>query len=165
MVTAYVIMGVSGSGKTTVGRALAAALGCPFLDGDDFHPPENVAKMARGIPLTDADRAPWLRRLATLIEQHLEERQDVVMACSALKRAYRQVLRVDERVRFVFLHGEFDLLQQRLEQREGHFMQADMLESQLAALEVPAPDAALHLSVRHDVDTLVRAILRAASAP
>lgn len=158
----YVIMGVSGSGKSTVGRALAATLDCPFFDGDDFHPRENVAKMAAGIPLTDGDRVPWLARLADLIRTHLERGDAAVVACSALKRAYRDVLQGEpsqaDRVRFVFLQGDFDTLWQRMAARPAHFMRPDMLRSQFAALEEPSPTEALILPVTLGVDALVQAI-------
>ena len=158
-----IIMGASGSGKSTVGRALADALGCPFYDGDDFHPPQNVAKMAAGTPLTDADRGPWLARLAELIRGHLERDEPAVLACSALKRAYRDVLRVDpahaRRIRFVYLQGDFDTLRQRMAARPDHFMRPEMLRSQFTALEEPGPDeAALVLPVTLPVDALVQAI-------
>ena len=131
-------MGVAGSGKTTVGRALAAHLGWPFADADAHHDAEAVAKMARGEGLTDADRAPWLDRLRALIEQHLAQGEPLVLACSALKRAYRERLaRAGEPVRFVWLHAPPEVLAERLEAREGHFAGVALLESQLAALEPP----------------------------
>lgn len=128
-------MGVAGCGKSTVGAALAAQLGWPFQEGDLLHPPENVAKMAAGHPLTDADRRPWLDRVRTWIESH-----DVgVITCSALKRSYRDVLR-DEHVVFVLLTASREQLLARLTARHGHFMPASLLDSQLADLEPPAPD-------------------------
>lgn len=157
----YVIMGVSGSGKSTVGRALAEDLGCPFFDGDDFHPPENVAKMSRGIPLTDADRAPWLARLERLIAGHLAAGQSAVVACSALKERYRQQLGVDGRVRFVFLNGDFDLIWQRMSGRQDHYMKAEMLRSQFEALELPNHHAAIYADIRQDIDDIVAQIRRA----
>jgi gluconokinase len=132
-----VLMGVSGSGKTTVGRALAAELGWKFYDGDDFHPRTNVEKMARGVPLDDADRAPWLEALRDLIKSCLARGEDAVLACSALKRSYREYLLIDERVRLVYLKGDYELLEGRLERRRGHYMKAGMLDSQFAALEEP----------------------------
>ena len=133
-----VVMGVSGSGKSTIGRLLAERLGCPFYDGDDYHPAANVAKMAAGIPLDDADRDGWLAELAALIAVGLARGEDGVIACSALKRQYRDVLSVDERrVRFVYLRGEFDTIWARLQSREGHFMGANLLQSQFDALEEP----------------------------
>ena len=133
-----VVMGVSGSGKSTIGRLLAERLGCPFYDGDDYHPAANVAKMAAGIPLDDADRDGWLAELAALIAVGLARGEGGVIACSALKRQYRDVLSVDERrVRFVYLRGEFDTIWARLQSREGHFMGANLLQSQFDALEEP----------------------------
>jgi gluconokinase len=130
-----VVMGVSGTGKSTVGAALAGALGVPFVEGDDLHPAANVAKMAAGIPLTDADREPWLDLIAAQLVR------PVVVACSALKRAYRDRLReAAPDLALVYLHGTAQLLAARMEGREGHFMPTALLQSQLDALEEPAPD-------------------------
>ena len=131
-----VVMGVSGSGKTTVGAALADALGLPFVDGDELHPAANVAKMAAGIPLDDADRAPWLDAVGAVLAAG-----PVVVACSALKRAYRDRLRAAApALELVFLDGSRELLASRLVARPGHFMPASLLDSQLATLERPSPD-------------------------
>lgn len=129
-----IIMGVSGSGKTTVGELLSWELGWRFFDADDFHSEANRAKMAGGVPLTDEDRADWLAALKTV----LKENADCVLACSALKEAYRSVLRVDESVRFVYLKGTFEQVQSRLERRTGHYMPAKLLHSQFETLEEPA---------------------------
>ena len=136
-----ILMGPAGSGKTTIGRRLAESLGWPYHEGDDFHPPANVALMRAGTPLGDAERAPWLAALATLVAEHLAAGTSAVLACSALKRAYRRAL-VPEgappgAVRFVFLRATPELLERRLTGRHGHFFSADMLASQLAALEAP----------------------------
>ncbi len=133
-----VIMGVSGCGKTTVGELLAKQLGRPFYDGDDFHPAANVAKMAAGHPLTDADRAGWLATLAAKIGEW-ERAAGAVLACSALKEAYRQTLQggASQPLRWVFLDGDPAVLHARLESRHDHYMKADMLDSQLATLEKP----------------------------
>ena len=133
-----VLMGVSGSGKTTVGKLLAAGLGWRFYDADDFHLQSNVNKMRQGIALTDADRDPWLAALRHLIQTLIHEGQSAVVACSALKQAYRDRLRVDaERVRFVYLKGDPRLIRRRLEARQDHFAKADLLASQFDALEEP----------------------------
>jgi gluconokinase len=132
-----VLMGVTASGKTSVGRLLASALGCRFYDADDFHPGVNIDKMRRGIPLDDADRLPWLETLRDLVRRCLAEHADAVLACSALKDSYRQYLLVDARVTLVYLKADQDLIRQRLLQRRGHFMNPELLESQFATLQEP----------------------------
>jgi carbohydrate kinase (thermoresistant glucokinase family) len=136
-----VVMGVSGSGKTTIGVALARRLGWPFQEGDELHPPENVAKMRAGVPLDDEDRVPWLHAVAARIDQWRERGQAGVITCSALKRKYRDVI-VGERpeVRLVHLTAPPAVIAERLAGRRDHFMPASLLESQLAALEPPGPD-------------------------
>jgi len=131
-------MGVSGAGKTTVGRLLADRLGWEFLDADDFHSPANKEKMARGEPLTDADRAPWLDSLAAAIHHRLDGGVNATLACSALKEAYRQQLRIAPAVRFVYLRADTGTLRGRLEERRGHYFDPRLLESQLEALEEPS---------------------------
>ena len=146
-----VIMGVSGSGKTTVGKLLAQKTGGRFLDGDDFHPPKNVAKMSSGIPLTDEDRQGWLETLASIIH----EADDLtIIACSALKASYRAILK--EAV-FIFLHGSPELLADRINQRSGHYMPPGLLQSQLETLEVPTN--VLALNVVESPQTLVEQIM------
>jgi gluconokinase len=137
-----VVMGVSGSGKTTIGRRLAAHLGYAFADADDFHPETNVAKMARGEPLTDADREPWLRTLADWIGMHRTAGRSTVLACSALRRRYRDVLRraAPRHVAFLHLDAPRDVLLERMRHREGHYMPPELLDSQLATLEQLAAD-------------------------
>lgn len=155
-----VVMGVAGSGKTTVGKQLARRVGWEYLDADDLHSPENIAKMRRGQPLTDHDRQGWLTQLAHIVAQRVERRAPLVLACSALKRAYRLRLRAGRpEVQFVFLEGEFELLQQRLRQRRGHFMSAEMLAGQLGDLEPPTPAEALRLSITQPPEALVQQIL------
>jgi gluconokinase len=133
-----VLMGVSGSGKTTVGERLARALGAEFAEGDAYHPPANVEKMKSGHPLDDADRQPWLERLGAEIGRWLERGQEVVLACSALKQHYREILSADRAgVRFVYLRGSEALIRDRLKRRRGHYMPASLLKSQFAALEEP----------------------------
>ncbi len=160
---AYIMMGVSGCGKSTVGEALAAELGCPFFDGDDFHPAANVAKMASGTPLNDDDRRPWLARLHDLIGEHLGRGESAVVACSALKGIYRDQLREGNAgVHLIFLKGDFDTIWNRMKGRQGHYMKAEMLHSQFATLEEPGPEEALPLDITAPVDQLVAQILRAA---
>jgi gluconokinase len=137
----YVVMGVSGSGKTLIGSALARKLGVDFVDGDDFHPPENVRRMAAGIPLTDADRADWLAALASRIRQGRQAGAGLVVACSALKRSYRDVLReAAPDLQLVFLKGDQPMIAGRLGERRGHYMPASLLDSQFATLEEPSGD-------------------------
>jgi gluconokinase len=155
-----ILMGVSGSGKTTIGSLLAEELGWNFADADNFHPPANIAKMSAGQPLNDADRRPWLAALRAHIAQCLAADQNAVLACSALKESYRATLVVDpSRVRLVFLHGSPELLRTRLEQRTSHYMKPGMLESQLATLEPPA--GALSLDVAASPEELVAKIREA----
>jgi gluconokinase len=136
-----VLMGVAGSGKTTIGRGLAQELGWRFYDADDFHPRANVEKMARGLPLDDDDRLPWLETLRDLIARCLDRGEDAVLACSALKESYRERLLFDERVELFYLKGDYKLIEERLERRTKHYMKPAMLESQFAALEEPAQEA------------------------
>lgn len=155
--TAIVVMGVSGCGKTTIGRALADQLGCPFFDADDFHPPENIKKMANGIPLTDTDRAPWLSRLQALIHRNLAD--GVILACSALKRRYRDQLREgNDGLQFVYLHGDFDTIWARMQTRHNHYMKPDMLHSQFATLEPPGPEEAIQVNITDEVAKIVEQI-------
>lgn len=132
-----IVMGVVGSGKTTVGRLLAAQLAWDFADADDFHPPSNVEKIRQGIPLTDDDRWPWLQALHEANTRWLSEGRNVVLACSALKRAYRRELEVGPDVRFAYLKGSADLIAERLRLRQGHFADDKILSSQFADLEEP----------------------------
>lgn len=132
-----VLMGVAGAGKTTVGQLLASELGSDFKDGDDYHSAVNVEKMRNGIPLTDADRAPWLEALRVLVGGWVAEGKSGVLACSALKQRYREMLQVGPEVQFVYLRAASMLLQERLRARRGHYMTEQMLASQLAALEEP----------------------------
>jgi carbohydrate kinase (thermoresistant glucokinase family) len=136
-----VVMGVSGSGKTTVSILLSAALGCQFQEGDDLHPAQNVEKMRGGTPLTDADRMPWLHKIAEEIDGWRAQGESGVLTCSALKRSYRDIIiggRQD--VTLVYLKGSYDLIRQRMAARHGHFMPVVLLDSQFATLEEPTPD-------------------------
>jgi len=138
----YLIMGVCGSGKSTIGAQLARELDVPFVDGDDLHPPDNVKRMAAGIPLTDADRHGWLVAIAARLREAKRAGIGLVASCSALKRSYRDLLRSvgPADVRFVYLKGIRALLAERMATRRGHFMPPSLLESQLATLEEPSPD-------------------------
>lgn len=134
----FVVMGVSGCGKSSVAEALAQRIGGEYLDADVYHPPQNIDKMSRGIPLTDFDRAGWLGILAQLLKDRVGRAQPTVLACSALKEAYRDVLRVSPDVRFVFLKGSFEVIEARMKARPGHFMKPGLLASQFQTLEEPA---------------------------
>jgi len=159
-----IVMGVTGSGKTTVGRELAGALRCAFHDADDFHTPASIAKMRSGVPLTDADRWPWLDRLCGLGEETLAAGTTAVIACSALRNAYRERLTppgaADGSVRFVYLRVSLELARQRLQARPGHYMPASLVESQFAALEDPTGlPLILTLDGSLPVETLFRAAM------
>jgi len=155
-----VLMGVSGSGKSTVGAALAATLGWRWIDADDLHPPQNVAKMAAGIPLTDDDRGPWLDRIVDALRRAAAEGADVVLACSALKQRYRDRLAQAGDVRFVHLRGDPQTIAARLTTRHHRYMPATLLESQFATLEVPAHaiDVDITMSVDAQVATIIAAL-------
>ena len=158
---ALVLMGVSGSGKSTIAEALAERIGWRCEDGDKFHPASNVAKMSAGQPLTDEDRWPWLKAIADEIDRLCGKDQPTVFACSALKRAYREVLvHGRDDVRIVFLDGTQALIAKRLAARKGHFMPADLLDSQFRTLEPPAPDeGAVTVSIDGPVNAIVDEII------
>ncbi|KAM4745046.1 putative gluconokinase isoform 1-T2 [Anableps anableps] len=171
----YIIMGVSGSGKTSLGTFLSEKLGWPFYEGDNFHPQENIEKMARGEPLTDQDRFPWLLRLHEVIERERCSGSDALIACSALKRLYRQILLHGSTVEapaicshtnaspptspeafFLYLHGDYNLIHQRMVAREEHFMKADLLRSQFDILEPPSDEEnALTLDIRKSQSEMI----------
>ncbi len=138
-----ILFGVSGSGKTTIGRLLAKDLAWKFHDADEFHPASNVDKMRRGIALTDADRWPWLETLHELLKQRIARKENLILGCSALKEEYRDYLQVSDEIKWIFLKGEYGLVADRLEQRRGHFMNPDLLRSQFEILEEPKGDAAI----------------------
>lgn len=151
-----IVMGVSGSGKSTVGSRLADELGWAFYDADDFHNAANRSKMSQGIPLTDDDRSTWLASLRELIQKGIDSEMSIVLACSALKEAYRAILNVDGQVKFVYLKGSYAEIESRLKNREGHFMPVKLLASQFETLEEPAN--ALHVKVTHTLEEIIQII-------
>ena len=158
--TAIIVMGVSGCGKSTVGALLAGELGWDFRDGDAFHPPANVEKMSSGAPLTDADRWPWLDAIAAHVAELETSGGHVVVACSALKRAYRDRLKAGGRVLFVHLDGTYELVDARMKARKNHFMPPSLLQSQFATLEPPAPDEpAVRIPIESQPADIARRIL------
>lgn len=155
-----ILMGVSGAGKTTIGQLLAHDLGWPFSDGDDFHPQANIDKMRRGVALTDDDRDSWLTALQHLIHDLRREHQSAVIACSALKQSYRDHLLDGEKdIHCVYLKGDYTLIRQRLQERQRHFMKADLLASQFATLE--EPQGVLAVDVAQEPEVIVRRIKQA----
>jgi gluconokinase len=149
-------MGVTGSGKTTIGRLLSEELGWKYYDADDYHPASNIEKMKSGFPLDDADRRPWLEALRDLIRDCLERGETAILACSALKESYREFLMIDKRVRLIYLKGKRELIQERLSQRRGHYMNPELLNSQFDILEEPR--GALHVDVSLSPGEIVRII-------
>jgi len=155
---ALILMGVSGSGKTAVGELLSQKLDWPFFDGDDYHPKENVDKMAAGIPLDDDDRIPWLMNLHDLIADYLAKGKSVLLACSALKQTYRNLLlEGNPNTRFIHLKGDFELIMSRMQARSGHYMKPEMLQSQFATLEEPTD--ALTVDIRQNLDRITEEII------
>jgi gluconokinase len=155
-----IFMGVSGTGKTTIAKLFAQKTGAAFYEGDDFHPPANVAKMRQGIPLTDSDRAPWLLALGKIIVDALMQNELAAIACSALKAKYREQLQGgDARVQFVYLTGPPELIAERMKQRHGHFMPPQLLASQLATLEPPTN--AIVLSIQKSPEEIVTDLIQA----
>ncbi|MEA5581231.1 gluconokinase [Nodularia harveyana UHCC-0300] len=150
-----IIMGVSGSGKTTIGKLLADSLNWKFKDADEYHSPDNIETMRLGIPLNDTDRKPWLKDLQTAIAIWLKEKENVVLACSALKADYRQYLVLDsQNIQLIYLHGSLELLQQRLIGRQNHFMSEKLLNSQLDTLE--EPDNAIYVDISQPPQLIVQ---------
>lgn len=154
-----ILMGPMGCGKTTIGKMLAKKLGWPFYDGDDFHPKENVEKMRAGIALTDEDRKLWLKKLRDTIERWLKDNQNTILACSALKQAYRDILGVDQsRVRTVYLKGSYELLRNRIGKRQHPYMDKNLLRSQLDTLEEPKEGLSVDISATPEI--IVSAIMK-----
>lgn len=152
-----VVFGVSGSGKTTIGRLLAEELGWTFQDADEFHPRTNVEKMRRGISLTDADRKPWLERLRALLKESIASGENLILACSALKEEYRKQLTVGDEIRWVFLKGEYEKIASRLRRRRSHFMNPNLLRCQFETLEEPTGPE-LVVEVRSSPKVIVQTI-------
>ncbi|MBR8510810.1 gluconate kinase, SKI family [Burkholderia orbicola] len=155
-----IAMGVSGAGKSLIGEMLAERLSCSYTDGDAFHSAANKEKMHHGIPLTDEDRWPWLRTIRAAIEEKQRAGETAVFTCSSLKRSYRDVLRgTDTDVRFVYLKGSFEVLQERLKSRTGHFFDPSLLKSQLDTLEEPGPDEAVEVSIELTPEQIVDQVM------
>ncbi|WP_422348213.1 gluconokinase [Flagellimonas sp.] len=157
-ITVLIVMGVSGTGKSTIGTMLSKQLGIPFFDGDDYHPEANVKKMSAGQPLNDHDRQGWLIRLNELSKEH--QKTGAVIACSALKQSYRDLLRqgMNEKLAFVFLEGSFELIKSRLENRKGHFMTSTLLQSQFDTLE--PPEDAITVSIALKPEEILQQVIQ-----
>ena len=154
-----ILTGVSGSGKTTIGRLLAENLGWSFYEGDDFHPQVNIEKMRQGIPLNDDDRKPWLRNLRQLIDELVLKKEMAIVACSALKSSYREMLAGNNKdVKFVFLKGDYQLIEERLNNRSGHFFGANLLKSQFEVME--EPEFGLTVDISQEPNAIVDEIMK-----
>ena len=152
-----IVIGVSGSGKTTVSEQLAKTLNYEFQDADDFHPFQNIEKMRQNIPLTDQDRQPWLQTLQDAIQQWLKQNKNVILACSALKQDYRKQLLVNpQQMQLVYLKGSYELIEKRLKQRSNHYMKVELLESQFKDLEEPS--AAIEVDISQSLEEIVKKI-------
>ena len=132
-----IIMGVSGCGKTTIGKMLSTKLNWKYFEGDEYHPPENIEKMKNGIPLDDSDRQPWLLTLRSIIQDSQDKKVNIILTCSSLKESYRKILKINNEVKFVYLKGSYGLIEKRMNERKDHFMKPGMLKSQFDALEEP----------------------------
>lgn len=154
----YILMGVSGSGKSLIGTEVAAVLGAKFIDGDDLHPAKNIDKMSASVPLTDEDRMPWLERLNDASYSLYKKNESGLIVCSALKKRYRDILRKGSpNVRFLWLDGDYETILQRMAKRQGHFMPVELLKSQFAALERPGQeeDDVMRIDINHEIDEVV----------
>ncbi|HDR1194645.1 TPA: gluconokinase [Pasteurella multocida] len=159
----FILMGVSSTGKTSVGTVVAQRLGIKLIDGDDLHPRANIIKMGQGIPLNDEDRAPWLERIRDAAFS-LEQKSEVgIIICSALKKQYRDLIRDGNDVKFIFLHGPFALVLERMKQRKGHYMKPEMLKSQFDTLEIPQADEpdVIHISIDGTFEQVVERCIKA----
>lgn len=160
----YILMGVSGSGKSLIGAKTAAVLGAKFIDGDDLHPAKNIDKMSASIPLTDEDRLPWLERLNDASYSLYKKNETGLIVCSALKKRYRDILRKGSpNVRFLWLDGDYETILERMAKRQGHFMPVELLKSQFAALERPEQeeDDVMRVDINHEVDNVVEQCVQA----
>ncbi len=153
-----IIMGVSGSGKSTVGKLLGEKLGWRFYEGDNYHTKSNIQKMQSGIPLDDEDRKPWLLNLRSIIEKSLSANENIILSCSALKESYRKILQINDEVKFVYLKGSLDTIKRRMNQRQNHFMKTNLLQSQFDALEEPA--LSLVVDVNNPPEEIIEIILK-----
>jgi gluconokinase len=149
----FIVMGVSGSGKTTVGKAVSNKFGWKYYEGDEYHPAENVEKMKNWIPLNDEDRLPWLLSLRKVIEEAISKRENIVISCSALKEAYRKILKVSEEVKFIYLKGSYDLIRKRMEERIPHFFKPEMLKSQFDVLK--EPQQAIEIDISKSSESII----------
>lgn len=167
MTTGYIVMGVCGAGKSTIAKMLADRLGWQFFDADDFHPPANISKLKHGIPLNDEDRRPWLEDLGKMLKFEIASGRHPVLACSALKRRYREMLRtVGDGIKIVYLYGSQEFIMERLQARKGHFMPPSLLETQLDALEDPSgePDV-ISVDISLAAEDAIEFILEKSSTP
>ncbi len=149
----FIVMGVSGSGKTTVAKAVSNKFGWKYYEGDEYHPAENVEKMKNWIPLNDEDRLPWLLSLRKVIEEAISKRENIVISCSALKEAYRKILKVSEEVKFIYLKGSYDLIRKRMEERIPHFFKPEMLKSQFDVLK--EPQQAIEIDISKSSESII----------
>jgi gluconokinase len=153
----FIVMGVSGSGKTTVGKTVSSQFGWKFYEGDEYHPAKNMEKMKNGIPLNDKDRLPWLLCLKKIIEEALENKENIIISCSALKEAYRKILKINNDVKFIYLKGSYDLVKKRMEERGSHFFKPAMLKSQLDDLEEPKD--VIEIDISGSKDSVVKDVI------
>lgn len=152
-----IVMGVSGSGKSTIGKGIAERLNLPFYEGDEYHPQKNIEKMSNGIPLNDRDRTPWLKTINRVLID--ESKHGAVFTCSALKKSYRVMLSASiEKMNWVFLHGSREVIKKRMDERKGHFMKAELLDSQFSILE--EPEDAIRVDVQKDPTTMINNVIR-----
>ena len=153
----FIVMGVSGSGKSTVGKAVSKELGWKFYEGDEYHPAENVQKMKTGIPLNDEDRLPWLLSLRKIIGDAIEKKENIIISCSALKKVYRNILQVNNQVVFIYLKGNYDFIRERMEKRANHFFKPALLKSQFETLE--EPEGAIEIDISVSAESITKELV------